>query len=231
MPSFLPLATLTAILAATTASATSITFQNTSPNPICYMAELSSGTFPSTAPCGPGPGIPVPAGATTVVPLAPSFNGALTAFLGNTRGARYEVNFAATSSATWYDADYQLGLSSGTIAPADNRKLANGGDSVAGEPDPLAKANAAWPSTTNQAALLSLPDYLKQGPDGKLTFVYCDSDAPQEIIDFFQITADFNAYIDAGSIAGVVATDIEAVKLADEKSLQVDTQDMKIVAY
>ena len=243
MPS--PTATISVLLlAATTASATSITFQNASPHPVCYTVELSSGNFPSTTTCGPGSGsgISVPAGQKTQIPLDPSFNGALTAWTTTTdenndvkRGARYEVNFAASpgGGSTWYDADYQLGMSDGTIGALDNRKLSNGQSSVSGEADTLAKANAAWPQTENRAALLAYPDYLKQGPDGKLSFVYCDAQAPQVVIDFFQVTAEFDAYIDAGSVQGMSpsAADAEAVKMADEKSLEVDTQDMLIVAH
>ena len=243
MPS--PTASLSVLLlAATTASATSITFQNASPHPICYTVELSSGSFPSTTTCGPSSssGISVPAGQKTRVPLDSSFNGALTAWTTTTtnnnkdvkRGARYEVNFAASpAGSTWYDADYQLGMSDGTIGALDNRKLSDGQSSVSGEADTLAKANAAWPHTENKAALLAFPDYLKQGGDGKLSFVYCDAQAPQVVIDWFQVTADFDAYIDAGSVQGVnpSAADAEAVKMADEKSLEVDTQDMLIVAH
>ena len=239
-----PTATLSVLLlAATAASATSITFQNASPNPICYTVELSSGSFPSTTTCGLGSGISVPAGQKTRIPLDASFNGALTAWTTTTtnnndkdvkRGARYEVNFAASpSGSTWYDADYQLGMSDGTISALDNRKLSNGQPSVSGEADTLAKANAAWPHTDNKPALLAYPDYLKQGGDGKLAFVYCDAQAPQVVIDFFQVTAEFDAYIDAGSVKGVTpsAADAEAVKMADGKSLEVDTQDMLIVAH
>ena len=224
------LAALAAVLA--TGSATSITFQNTGSQNICYMVEMSSGTFPTTTTCGLGPGIPINAGQTTTIDLDPSFNGALTAWT-SVRGARYEINFAATAGSTWYDADYQLGMSDGTLGPSDNRKLADGSSSLSGEPDTLAKANAAWPDTTNQAALLAYPDYLKQGSDGMLSFVYCDANAPQIVIDFYQVQADFSAYIDAGSVAGVTPTaaDAQAVKMADVQSLQVDTQDMLIVAY
>ncbi|KAM0802515.1 hypothetical protein BDR22DRAFT_887304 [Usnea florida] len=217
----------------TTISATSITFQNMGSENICYMVELSSGTFPSTTTCTQGPGIAINAGQTTTIPLDPAFNGALTAWTNTVRGARYEINFAATSGSTWYDADYQLGMSPGTVGPSDNRKLSTGQSALSGEPDPLAKANAAWPHTTNQAALLAYPNYLKQGANGQLSFVYCDVNAPQVVIDFFQVTAEFAAYIDAGSVAGVTpaAGDEEAVKMADEQSLMVDTQDMSIVAH
>ena len=226
------LATLLAAILAT-ASASSISFQNTAATDLCYMVELSSGTFPSTGPCGLGQGISVKAGQTVDLNIDPSFNGALNAFTNGVRGARYEINFAATAGSTWYDTDYQMGMSDGTLGPIDNRRLANGQNSLSGEPDCLAKANAAWPSTPNQAALLAFPQYLTQGSNGGLTFVYCDSNAPRVVIDFFQVTADFTAYIDAGSVAGVTpsAADAQAVKMANANSYQVDTQDMKIVAY
>lgn len=239
MPSAKPTLSLLLIFLflAKTATSASITFQNASPNTICYTVELSSGTFPSSSTCGPTsePGLSVPAAKTTVVPLDPSFNGALTAWIndGKKRGARYEINFAASpAGSTWYDADYQLGMSDGTISPLDNRKLANGQSSISGEPDTLAKANAAWPHTNNKDALLAYPDYLRQGgDDGKLEYVYCDAGAPAVVIDFFQVTAGFEAYVDAGSVAGVSPSDAAAVKMADEKSLEVDMQNMLIVAH
>ena len=64
------------------------------------MVELSSGTFPSTTPCGLGQGISVNAGETVAIGVDPSFNGALNAFTNGIRGARYEVNFAATAGST-----------------------------------------------------------------------------------------------------------------------------------
>lgn len=232
MPSFLTLAALVAVLA-TASAQSSITFQNAGSANICYMVEVTSGTFPTTITCGLGQGIPVNAGQTTTTNLDSNFNGALTAWVGSTRGARYEVNFEASHGSTWYDADYQLGMSDGTLGPSDNQKLSNGNSAISGEPDCLAKANAAWPSTTNQAALLAYPDYLKQGSNGQLSYVYCDANAPQVVIEFFQVTAEFDAYVDAGSVAGVTpsAANVKSVSMANAQSLQVGTQDMTIVAH
>ena len=173
------------------------------------------------------------AGQTVAINVDPSFNGALNVFTNGVRGARFEVNFAATAGSTWYDTDYQYGMSDGTVGPSDLRPLDNGQNSLSGEPDTLAKANAAWPSTTNKAALLAYPQYLKQGSDGTLTSVYSDANSPQVVIDFFQVTADFTAYIDAGSVAGVTpsAADAEAVKMANANSYQVGTQDMTIISH
>ena len=124
-------------------------------------------------------------------------------------------------------------MSDGTCGPTDLQPRANGQNSLSGEPDTLAKANAAWPTTTNKAALLAYPQYLKQGSDGTLTSVYSDSNSPQVVIEFFQVTAEFTAYIDAGSVAGVTpsAADAEAVAKANANSYQVATQDMSIIAH
>ena len=236
MSSLHALVTLAILLA--TACATSITFQNVSPHDMCYMVEVSVGkTFPpaATTTCGLGTGIALNAGQTTTVPIPSDFIGALTAWTNNNgvRGARYEVNFDTKDGTTWYDADYELGMSDGTIGPSDYRKLTDGRPSLAGEPDTLAKANAAWPDTTNKAELLQYPQYLTQGPDGNLTHVYCDKQAPQVVVNFFQVTAEFAAYVDAGSVAGVTPTPEEApaVALANLNSLQVDVQDLTIVAH
>ena len=132
-------------------------------------------------------------------------------------------------------------MSDGTLGPLDNRRLDNGRSSLSGEPDALAKANAAWPPpphTQDKAALLSYPDYLRQGADGKLDFVYCDAQAPAVVVEFLQVTAAFDAYVDAGSGAGgrggwgdEAGVEGEAVRMADERSLVVGTQEMLIVAY
>ena len=132
-------------------------------------------------------------------------------------------------------------MSDGTLGPLDNRRLDNGQSALSGEPDVLAKANAAWPpppGTQDKAALLSYPEYLRQGADGKLDFVYCDAGAPAVVVEFLQVTAAFDAYVDAGSVAGGSAggedeagVEGEAVRMADERSLVVGTQEMLIVAY
>ena len=122
-------------------------------------------------------------------------------------------------------------MSDGTLGPTSHQPLTNGQASLSGEQDCLAKANAAWPSATNKADLLAYPDYLKQGKHGKLTYVYMDKNAPQVVIDFFQVQADFTAYIDAGSVAGVTPSDPGVVKAADELSWAVSTDDMEIIAY
>ena len=234
MGSFQRLTIAAAILAiALSVSAASITFRNTGKQQICYKVEVSSGTFPTQhgVTCDSSPGLKVTAGKHLKVKPSPNFNGAITAITNGIKGGRYEVNFAAMPGSTWYDVDFQLGMSSGTLGPTSHQPLTNGHASLSGEQDCLAKANAAWPSTTNKADLLANPDYLKQGANGKLTYVYMDMNAPQVVIDFFQVQAEFTAYIDAGSVAGQTPNDPGAVKAADELSWQVGTDHMEIIAY
>ena len=132
-------------------------------------------------------------------------------------------------------------MSDSTLGPADHRPRENGnGDqknlpSVSGEQDTLAKANAAWPHATNQAQLLQHAEYIQQGSNQKLTHVYMDTQAPEEVAEFFQLTADFTAYIGAGSVAGVQveagSAQSEMNEGADQKSWIVDTVAMEIIAY
>ena len=236
MSSFSPFNTALALLVAASAvSATSITFHNTSPSPICYKVEFTSGTLPTQngITCDSSPGLMVQGGQTITVNPSPDFNGALTAMVGDhndVKGGRYEMNFAAQAGSCWYDVDYQLGMSDGTLGPSSHQSLVNGQHSLAGEQDTLAKANAAWPSTPNKAALLAYPDYLKQGRDGKLSHVYINARAPQVVIGFFQLQAEFTAYVDAGSVAGN-GNEASVAKAANFMSWVVESVDMDIVAY
>ena len=214
-----------------------IKIYNTSPNDICYKIEFTSGTFPTSTTCDSSPGILVHSSQNISLHTGPNFNGALTAMLSDgTKGARHEINFDVDGGKScFYDVDFQLGMSDGTLGPADHRPKMGGGSGVSGEQDTLAKANAAWGHTSNQAALLQNDKYIQQGPDGKLTKVYMDADAPEVVAEFFQITAEFTAYIGAGSVAGVAVApgtvQSQMNKAADEKSWQVDTVQMEILAY
>ena len=62
-----------------------------------------------------------------------------------------------------------------------------------------------------------------------------DADAPEVMAEFFQLTAEFTAYVGAGSVAGVPVgagtMQSEMNAAADQKSWVVQTQQMEIVAY
>ena len=212
-----------------------INIYNTSPADICYKVEFSSGNFPTTTVCDSSPGVLAKASQSVSIHPGANFNGALTAILtGEVKGARHEINFSGGSTC-FYDVDYQLGMSNSTLGPADHRpRMGTSLSAMNGEQDTLAKANAAWPHTPNQAILLQNQRYLRQGPDGKLNHVYMDADAPEIVAQFFQITAEFTAYVGAGSVAGYVVAagtvQSEMVKAADEKSWEVDTLQMEILA-
>ena len=217
-----------------------INIQNNGSTWICYKVEFTSGYFPTPS-CDSSPGFTVNPGETIVIHPGSGFNGAITAIINNVKGARHEINFAAplnVMEGTWYDVDYQLGMSDSTLGPADGQpRNVNGHQlpSVSGEQNTLAKANAAWPKTTNKAQLLVSSYYLQQGSNGELTHVYMDANAPADVVQFFQLTASFTAYIGAGSVAGVsVAPNTvqsDMVQTADEKSWFVNTQAMVITAY
>ncbi|KAL6719141.1 hypothetical protein ACLMJK_003378 [Lecanora helva] len=211
-----------------------VNIHNTGKSEVCYEVEFSSGNFPTPTTCDSRPGFKVAAGQSITLHTGPGFNGALTAITNNIKGARHEINFAASPAGScWYDVDYQLGMSDSTLGPADHRPRQGNSPSLSGEQDTLAKANAGWPHATNQAQLLQNPKYLQVGgPDGKgqLTHAYMDSEAPEEVVEFFQLTAEFTAYIGPGSVAGQ-PTQGAMTKAADLKSWIVDTQQMEIVAY
>ncbi|MCJ1454309.1 hypothetical protein MMC28_004662 [Mycoblastus sanguinarius] len=215
------------------ASDSLVYINNTSPADICYKVEFSSGLFPTDTTCDSSPGFVVKAGQTVSLHTGAGFNGAITAIINNVKGIRNEINFAAAPGGTWYDTDYELGMSDGTLGPADGRQRSNGGQrfsSLSGEQNTLAKANAAWPETTNKAELTTYNSYIAQGSDGKLVHVYMDGNAPEVVTEFFQLTANFTAYIGPGSVSGAPSTG-EMTTAANMKSWIVDTQVMEITAY
>lgn len=214
-----------------------VNIYNTGKANVCYKVEFSAGEFPTTTTCESSPGFMVKGGESVALHTGAGFNGGLTAMTDGVKGARHEINFS-TAGSTWYDVDYQLGMSDSTLGPTDHRPRRVGGrtlPSVSGEQDTLAKANVAWPSAADKAGLLQHADYIRQGPDGRLTHVYMDGGAPEDVAEFFQLTAGFEAYVGAGSVKGVAVAagtvQGEMNKAADLKSWVVDTQQMEIVAY
>lgn len=222
MPSLTSLTTLLTILTSTLAA--SIKFHNTTPSPICYVVQLSAGTFPTTTSCTStqgiqisGAAIMVPAGQTITTTPSPDFDGAITLIRTDGRqGVRNEFTFNATATIIWYDTDYENGMSDGTLGPASHQLRIDGGPSLAGEQNTLGKAAAGWAHATNKAELLADGDYLRVGADGKLNWAYMDINAPPAVVDFFQNTADFNGYVNSH---------------ADKHTWTVGTMDMEIVAY
>lgn len=220
------------------------------------MVEYSNGTgiFPNVTHCGGDQGYEVAgfelnAGLskdfTAVDSYGQRFNGAITAWVNNsTRGARNEINLLNVTE-TWYDVDYERGISGSTCGPANDYSAASG------EPDPLGQANKAW-KTLGRAAkmqLLALPTYL-QGNNRALNYVHMDKAAwpylaPGEasrplnpkllaVIAFFQKTANFNAYICPGSVEGwTPPTNFtqELVGLADKQSRSSSSDHMVITSY
>ncbi|MCJ1465353.1 hypothetical protein MMC07_003971 [Pseudocyphellaria aurata] len=203
-----------------------ITFVNTSTKNKAYDVETSSVAGPSAFKSCSGC-ITVGAGKTVIFHPGP-WNGALTA--NHHQGTRHELNFLSPPGTTWYDDDMEYGMSDETLGPSDHRKKIGSSESaVSGEPDTLAKANAAWSHTDpgKKQALLNT-GYLA-GDMNRLTKVRMDKQAPGLVVDWLQIDADFNAYIGPGSVAGKSPS--QADKIADKKSTFVETNKMTITIY
>ena len=235
------LLTLASTLATTTHANPTVTIHNTKPWPICLKVESSSGTFPTTTTCGGIPGLTVSPYATAHFTPSANFNGALTPIENGILGTRFEINFSDTAhpGCTWYDADMELGLSPATIGPSDNRQRLNNNQrlaSLAGEQDPLAKANAAWLRSPNRWRLLAYPKYIVADKGARLVWVYNDKAAPQIVQAFFQLEAGFLAYMGPGSVAGQGGLPQGSLaqllrEAQDQKTWFVDTQDMTVTVY
>ena len=220
------------------------------------MVEYSNGAgiFPNETACGNAHGNEVAgfelnAGLskdfTAIDSSGQRFNGAITAWLNNsTRGARNEINLLNVTE-TWYDVDFQLGISASTCGPADDISA------FSGERDPLGKANKAWQtlSRAKKMQLLEFPMYLR-GNNRALNYINMNIDAwpylaPGEasrpvnpktlaVVAFFQKTANFSAYMGPGSVGGVTPpTNLtkELVRLADDQSMSSSTDQMVIISY
>ncbi|KAL8998064.1 MAG: hypothetical protein Q9169_002832 [Polycauliona sp. 2 TL-2023] len=204
---------------------------NTKPYGTCLKVQNSEGYgwFPITTTCHGHPGIWINAMATAIFNPPARWNGAISDFTGaGGDGTRLEINFSEPPK-TWYNADMEFGISSATLGPTDRRRRNDGRDSLVGEADPLAKANAAWPSLKDK--IWDQQKYITTSKDGKrLVNVYMDKQAPGKVQEFFQVSAGFSAYINHGSVAGAQSSRLQ--KAADEHSGKVDgTQDMTITIY
>ncbi|KAG6995653.1 hypothetical protein G7Y79_00043g079370 [Physcia stellaris] len=204
-----------------------ITFVNTAGTDQVYQIQGNSDN-PGTAfgsGTSPLPSFTVPAGQTINFHPGVGFVGAFSA--QNGAGTRHEVNFRG--SPTWYNADMEFGMSNSTLGPTDGSKRIDGGDSLAGEQDCLAKANAAWSDLDAGTQSSLLDSGFLQGSSGGLSSVSMGQGAPRRVVEFFQMTADFNAYVDAGSVSGQSTDDMG--KAADQFSYSVTTNKLTITAY
>ena len=196
-----------------------VTIINTSSQDKTYDVETDSGApksaFQSCAGC-----ITVGAGQTVNFHPGP-FNGALTA--NHHAGTRHELNFVSQPGSCWYDDDMQYGMSDETLGPSDHSGR------ISGEQDTLAKANAAWSHTDSGTQQTLLDSGYFAGDHQKLTMVRMDGSAPQSVISWLQVDADFDAYIGAGSVAGQGSTPLDHA--ADQQTAFCGTNKMTITVY
>ncbi|MCJ1467601.1 hypothetical protein MMC07_006226 [Pseudocyphellaria aurata] len=153
------------------------------------------------------------------------FIGALTA---NPPGTRFEFDLFSPTE-TFYSADMEMGIGDETLGPSDNRKALDGRFAIRGEADPLAKANAAWSSTSRVRKQGLLDSGYLVGDMGRLTSVRLDKYAPVHVAEWFQLDADFHAYMVPGSVKGRTPT--PASRRADTESFKVDTKQMTITIH
>lgn len=203
-----------------------ITIVNTSQQDKFYTVETdsqaTSNAFQTCIEC-----IKVGAGQTVQFHPGP-FNGALTT--DQHTGTRHEVNFLGGAwGTTWYDDDMEYGMSDETLGPSDHRKLDTGADSIAGEQDCLAKANAAWVHATSDTKQAMLNSGYFRGDLNWLTYVTTNAQAPLAVRKWLQMDAQFNAYVGPGSVINQQSGDYEA--MADKHTLFVGTNKMTITIY
>jgi len=101
--------------------AASVKIRNLSPSTVCYGVEITTGSVPTNAVCNDIiRGVLVAGHQNVTITPSADFNGAFTDFRNWTRGARHEINYAS-AGVTWYDIDYEMGISNSTLGPADGR--------------------------------------------------------------------------------------------------------------
>ena len=196
--------------------------------------ESSWGSIPTSTTCVFTPGFWVDAGTNFSVVPTGEFVGAITAVAPNGfLGTRHEMGFPPDGS-TWYDIDYEMGISNSTFGPADHRLTKDGSPSLAGEVNALAKANDVWVQIEDKSPLAPHYYYVEQqGPSGNLSRIRIDKLAPVEIKTFFQLDAGLNGYVGPGSVEGM-SEEMRKEKMvswADKQTREVDTQEMEIIAY
>ena len=236
---------LAAIIISFCAPTPHIRIENRSKQSICYRVEYSDGTgaIPKDTDCGiPGDGIagfwlrPSQQSVYKAInATGQPFNGAITAIINNEKGARNEINFSNTTM-PYYDVDYQYGISDGTCGPPNSTR-----EYLAGEKDALGKANIAWRSlnqTTQKSLLDKGPQYLYQGPNGSLTHINMSIDAwpdRADVIQFFQLTAGFKAYMSPGSVGDVTwptnSLHAKLVDLANQQTRSALTDMIVVTSY
>ncbi|KAL8840709.1 MAG: hypothetical protein Q9170_001227 [Blastenia crenularia] len=208
-----------------------ITIINTSPTEThVYKVEGNMDNPPTAYGAGSGslPSATILPKQTVKFQTGQGFIGAFTSHNG--AGTRFEVNFRGDK--TWYNSDMEFGMSDTTLGPTHGTKQIDGNESLAGEQDVLAKANAAWGEVPeSEKRQLLDTGYLEgsTGSNGVLTAVHMDKQAPGSVVGFFQSTAGMNSYVDPGSVAGEDGT--RDSDLANTFSWSVATKELTITGY
>lgn len=182
-----------------------VTIINNSSSPRTFKIEASMSNPTGTYGSGNGeiPSINVPAGGTQDLPVGSGWSGAISDNDGE--GTRFEFTMDGWNGMSWYNTDFQFGMSNAIVNPANGVKRADGGSPVtAGETNYLATAQAGWGEldAAHQQELLDTK-YVDGTVGGALTSVHMDFNAPYCLVHFLQAVAKVCAYVNPGSIAGM----------------------------
>ena len=184
-----------------------ITINNKSNAPRTFKIESSAET-----PIGDGqtPMITIPAGQSQDLPVGDKWSGAISDNAG--KGTRFEFTINGWQGKSWYNTDFQFGMSDASLRPADGVGRCGGELPVAaGEKSYVTKARWGWATldAATQQQLLST-GYVKGTAGGNLDSIYMDNAAPASIVNFLQDTAKVNAYVNPGSVAGQTQSKLAA---------------------
>ena len=180
-----------------------ITIVNKSSGSRTFKVEGSMNNPAGTYGAGNGliPSINVPAGGTQDLPVGSGWSGAISDNDG--QGTRFEFTMDGWNGMSWYNTDFQFGMSNAIVEPADGVQRAdNSVPARAGETDYLATAKAGWGTldAAHQQELLATA-YVEGTVGGALASVRMDFAAPYCLVHFLQSVAKVRAYVNPGSVA------------------------------
>ena len=149
------------------------------------------------------------------------------------KGARFEFTIGGWNGLSWYNTDFEYGMSDATVKPANGVQRDGSpppGPARAGEKDYLATARAGWLKLDagKQQELLAT-GYVKGQVGGAMDSIYMDHDAPECLVHFLQSVARVRAYVCPGSVAGKEPS--EDAKIANMFSWAAKTNHFVITVY
>ena len=210
-----------------------ITIVNKSSGPRTFKVEVNANNPAGTYGAGIGqiPPIIVPAGDSHDQPVGSGWSGAISDKDGS--GTRFEFTIDGWLGMSWYNTDFEYGMSDATVEPADGVQRPGNpppGPARAGEQDYLATAKAGWLKlNAGQQQELLGTGYVHGAVGGAMESVRMDNSAPECLVHFLQSVARVRAYVNPGSVAG--KPDNPDALIANKFSWSAQTDHFVITAY